>query len=254
MKRIIIPVAIVAILGTQSTALGFSPTSLGFNTYNSMGSALNYMIKDAWMNYRILDAFKRREEEAKREKIEQQKRLLEAMKKQLEVMKAIHLSITGNKIKSPGDYSSFFLKKPELIYKKNEHFDILKSAVHLLQKAETSASTLQTRKAIVKRSKYAAAIDKAVSLQTFKEAENRFQKISELLEKIDTTNDLKSIAELQTHLKGMLTMIQNETAKLQMVAHLRNTEQTLINQQKQKRSMKIFNSQNKTMPTIRSIR
>ncbi|MET3559401.1 type IV secretion system protein VirB5 [Bartonella japonica] len=254
MKRIIISVAIVAIFGTQNTALGFSPTSLGFNASNSMGSALNYMIRDAWMNYRTLDAFKRREEEAQREKIEQQKKLLEALKKQLEEIKKIHLSITGNRTKSPDNYSSFFLKNPELIYKKDVNSDIFKSAIYILQQARTSASVLQAREAIERRSKYAAAVDKAVSLQTFKEAESRFQKISELVEKINTTNDLKSNAELQAHLKGMLTMIQNETAKLQMITHFRNTEQTLINLQKQKRNVRILNSKNIKMPLIRSIK
>ncbi len=118
----------------------------------------------------------------------------------------------------------------------------------------TFKNTNDARAFIDTRSQYATVIDKVVALQTFTETENRFEQIAKILTDIDKIQDLKGIAELQVRMKGMLAVIQNEATKLQMVAHLRNTERELINHQKQQRNMKILNSSNTAMPPIRSIR
>ncbi|MET3559400.1 type IV secretion system protein VirB5 [Bartonella japonica] len=175
---------------------------------------------------------------------------------QLNQIGMIYKSITGSgKAKISIDYNSFFLKSPQSIYNDQKNLDIISLLANILEEEEKISNSVdESRNFLEARTQYAAAVDQAVSLQTFEEAENRFQKISELIEKINTTADLKSIVELQTRMKGMLTMIQNETAKLHMVAHLRNAEQALISQQKQKRNMRTFNSKNRTMPTIRFIR
>ncbi|WP_156851141.1 type IV secretion system protein [Bartonella refiksaydamii] len=183
------------------------------------------------------------------------KQHLEVKQKQLEQAQKTHNAIMSDQKSktTPTDYTSFFFKKPELIYK-DGHPDIPTLLTKILQEEEITSSHHKSRDFISERIQYAAAIDKAVSLQAFQETENRFEQISKLVEQIDKTVDLKSIAELQARIKGMLTMIQNETAKFQMVGHSRNAEQTLISQQKQKRNMKILNSKNSEMPTIRSIR
>ncbi|MCZ2157910.1 conjugal transfer protein [Bartonella sp. 220] len=183
------------------------------------------------------------------------KQQLEINKKQFEQEQKIQSSImSGSKSKAiKTDHTSFFLKNPELIYK-NGQPNISALLAGILQEEEISTSIRQSRNSIGQRIQYATAIDKAIGLQTFQETENRFKQISELVEQINTTTDLKSIAELQARIKGMLAMIQNEATKLQMVAYSRKAEQALINQQKQKRNMIILNSENKGMPTIRSIR
>ncbi len=52
-----------------------------------------------------------------------------------------------------------------------------------MQGEEIPTSIRESRDFIGKRIQYATAIDKAVSLQTFQETENRFNQISELVEK-----------------------------------------------------------------------
>ncbi|GAA5096041.1 type IV secretion system protein [Bartonella acomydis] len=192
----------------------------------------------------------------KQKKVQPATPILETLKKQLEEAKKIRNAINGDAKSNTtqADYSSFFLKNPELIYYKNSNSTLSKSLPNILQEEEIPISIRKSRDFIGRRIQYATAIDKAVSLQTFQENENRFKQISELVEKINTTTDLKSIAELQARIKGLLAMIQNEATKLQMVAYSRNAEQALINQQKQTRNMKILNSENKEMPIIRSIR
>lgn len=184
---------------------------------------------------------------------EQEKRLtirpreiIELLRKQLEETKKIHNSITGNR--------QLDIRNPEIIYNQNVHSAISQLLESILKEEEIPISIRQSRDSIGKRIQYATAIDKIVSSQTFQETEKRFNRISELVKKINTTTDLKSIAELEAHIKAMLAIIQNETTKLQVVAYSRNTEQALISQQKQKRNMKILNSENKGMPIIRSVR
>ncbi len=167
-------------------------------------------------------------------------------------------SIMGNKASgtSQEKYTSFFFKDPQLVYNsKKKHADISASFEKIRkEEEEVSTSLAEARESIEKRSEYAALVDKAISLQAFQQTENRSKKILELLNEIDKTKDLKSIADLQAQIKGKLAMIQNEATKLQMVAYLRNTEQELISQQKQKRNLKILNSKSREMPTIRFIR
>ncbi|WP_375625196.1 type IV secretion system protein [Bartonella sp. MU37NMGALS] len=187
--------------------------------------------------------------------------LLDMLKKQLEKTKKIHESITGSqkfdtkKLKNAQtDHSSFFLKNPETLYNRNKSSALATSLENILKEEEIPIPIHESSSFINKRIQYAAITDKAVSLKTFEEANNRFQQIEELLNEIKTTKDLKSIAELQAHIIGMLAKLQNETAKLQMVTHLRNAEHALIKQQKDKHNIKILNNKNTQMPTIRFIR
>ncbi|WP_330169328.1 type IV secretion system protein [Bartonella grahamii] len=187
--------------------------------------------------------------------------LLDLLKKQLEETKKIHESITGSqkfdtkKLKNAQtDHSSFFLKNPETLYNKNKSSALSASLANILKEEEIPISINESSRFINNRIQYAAITDKAVSLKTFEEADNRYRQIEELLNEIKTTKDLKSIAELQAHIIGMLAMLQNETAKLQMVTHLRNAEYALIKQQKDKHNIKILNSKNTQMPTIKFIR
>ncbi|UNE54091.1 type IV secretion system protein [Bartonella machadoae] len=176
----------------------------------------------------------------------------------LETTKKSYESITGKRnlgLEST-DYSSFFLKDPHLIYDKNSNVFISKPKLlnDILREEKISNSLSEARKYVEKRIQYATAIDKNISLQAFQNTGARLEHLLALLKQIDKTTDLKRIAELQAHMKGMLAIIQNENAKLQMVAHLHEAEREFIKQQKYKRNMKILNSENKKMPTIRFIR
>ncbi|WP_336287516.1 type IV secretion system protein [Bartonella sp. CB60] len=203
---------------------------------------------------------KRAESLAAKQAPKQYAELIDLIKKHLEINTAIKQHLDKNMVEHEKtrivravDDANFFLKHPELIYDKNKNSDILE-LVEKVRKEESSNSISVERQLIDKRSQNAAIVDKAVSLQTFQEAEKRFDQILILLSEISKTEDLKGIAELQAQIKGRLAMIQNETAKLQMVAHLRNAEQTLISQQKRERNIRMLSSKNTVMPTIRFIR
>ncbi|ETS16861.1 hypothetical protein Q648_01021 [Bartonella quintana JK 12] len=247
-KKIIIPLAIAVVLGIPNSAMAFfwgaGAADLSRTVPDIFGSSSQQTSKPSIQNNALLLALIRQH--------------LEVNKKQLEQAKKMQQSIMGNKASgtSQAKYTSFFFKDPQLVYNsKKKHADISASFEEIRkEEEEVSTSLAEARESIEKRSEYAALVDKAISLQAFQQTENRSKKILELLNEIDKTKDLKSIADLQAQIKGKLAMIQNEATKLQMVAYLRNTEQELISQQKQKRNLKILNSKSREMPTIRFIR
>ncbi|MBB5074256.1 type IV secretion system protein VirB5 [Bartonella callosciuri] len=256
MKRIIIIAAIAVILGTPNAAMawlgaGAADLSLLFPTFNQPASKSPHPKKEPPQNSKpergvngptpIIDLIK-----------EQNKVIREQLKHAAEINRFI---MEKTKISdTPTNYTSFFLKNPELLYSENKSENISTSFKKILQEEKLSNSISDARDSINQRIHDTAVIDKAISLRTFREAENRFDTISKLLNQIDKTNNLKDIAELQIRIKAKLVMIQNEAVKLQMVAHMRNAEQELISQQKYKRNMKILNSKNTAMPIIQSIR
>ncbi|WP_161510782.1 type IV secretion system protein [Bartonella quintana] len=246
-KKIIIPLAIAVVLGIPNSAMawwGADAVDLSRTVPNLFGSWSPPQQTGKPSDNALLLALI--------------KQHLEVNRQQLEQAKKMQQSIMGNKASSTSQekYTNSFFKDPQSVYdSKRKHEDISASFEKIRrEEEEVSTSLAGARESIEKRSEYAALVDKAISLQAFQQTENRSKKILELLNKIDKTRDLKSIADLQAQIKGKLAMIQNEATKLQMVAYLRNTEQELISQQKQKRNLKILNSKSKEMPTIRFIR
>ncbi|WP_208435409.1 type IV secretion system protein [Bartonella phoceensis] len=184
----------------------------------------------------------------------------ELLKKQLESMEEIRNSITGartiNKVPQKNDGSLYF-SNPQSIYNNEEQTELAAKVPQLFREIIKNENYLRdssiddAREAIDTRRQYAAIIDKAVTLQIFQEIENRFQQITDMLVTLDKINDLKGIIEMKTRMEGMLLMIQNEAAKLKMVAHSRDIEQTLIDRLKRKRNVQILGSLNRKMPNIR---
>ncbi|WP_273756609.1 type IV secretion system protein [Bartonella sp. MM73XJBT] len=235
MKKVIITIAITAILGTPNSAIAWSW---------------------GWAPAKDLFSSTPTQKENKPTTPQHYLEIIELLKQQLKQTQETHQSITKNRelgIKQT-DHTSFFLKKPELIYDEDKVSDISASIKDIFLKENAPISVRESRDAINKRIRYATVADKVVSLKTFQDAEDRFKQLLELLEKINKTTDLKSIADLQAHINGMVALIQNETAKLQMVNYSHNAERAFISQQKKTHSMKILSSENKEMPIIRSIR
>ncbi|WP_375683580.1 type IV secretion system protein, partial [Bartonella sp. AP281QHHD] len=196
--------------------------------------------------------------------IELLKQQIQASENQIENAKKVHQSITGNRIQKPtiGEDKSFFIQDSSSIYPKPmtdyhnviiEQFnDIVFDVMSEEKRAYFwSLPHHEMRTIINTRLKYSGIVDKAVSLQTFQDAENRFTQIVDFLNNIDKTKDMKEVFELQTRIKTMSAMLQNEYTKLQMVRNLSDVEENLIEIQKRKLYGRIIISSNQKMPTIR---
>lgn len=106
-------------------------------------------------------------------------------------------------------------------------------------------------RAIDERSRRTMVTDKAIGLRAYEGAQQRLDQIDGLMDEISRTQDQKAIEELQARIAAEQTAIQNETTKLQMIAHLRHAEQTLIAEQKRELNRRILSSENRAMPTLR---
>ncbi|QEE12888.1 hypothetical protein MNL01_08230 [Bartonella krasnovii] len=201
------------------------------------------------------------------------KKQIEESEKQIKKTQEINQSITGNRIQKPTigekpaqntagskEGKSFFLEDSYFIYPTPQKY-----YAHINHGTlETSILTINTEekrlghwtapilhRIISKRLKYHAIVAKAVSLQAIQEAEKRFTYIVDLVNNINKTKDLREVSELQTRIRNMSAMLQNEFAKLEMVKSLSNDEMALIDIQKRKRYGFIVNHKHERMVSIK---
>ncbi|WP_396584050.1 type IV secretion system protein [Bartonella grahamii] len=188
----------------------------------------------------------------KGEIIELLKKQLALKKEQLSQTEKTYQAITKSQKTAPQkiDFSSFFLKEPESLYKSDK---LTRESYQKILEEENkvSGSFDQMGKAISERLQFASILDKAISLETFENVENRFKYLKSLFDELQTKENLKDTADLQAHIDGSLAMIQNEFIKMEMVAHLRNAEQSLIKKKRRELDMEFFNPEKKDMPIIR---
>uniref|UniRef100_UPI0035D07A0D type IV secretion system protein n=1 Tax=Bartonella sp. TT119HLJHH TaxID=3243579 RepID=UPI0035D07A0D len=148
------------------------------------------------------------------------------------------------------DFSSFFLKEPEVLYKKDKLSR--ESYQKVLEEENKISGTFdQMGKNLFARLQFFSVLDKAITLKTFENVENRFKYLEHLFDELQTKENLKDIADLQAHIDGSLAMIHNESIKMQMITHLRKAEQSLIKKKRRELDMKFFNHKTKGMPIIR---
>ncbi|EJF87736.1 type IV secretion system protein [Bartonella rattimassiliensis] len=180
------------------------------------------------------------------------------------ILENIYKSITRSrdqlkdlKESMPHTSSEFFLQNPKQFYDKVDtnlgngmNADTL-AIIKQIEKEEELNTLGALHTSIESRFNSLGIIDKAISWQVFQNVENRFKDIKRLEEKIRSTFDLKEIAQLQAHIKLLLTKIQNETTKLQAVEYLSGAESTLQEYQKRQHNIKVLGRNNKTIPQIR---
>lgn len=114
-----------------------------------------------------------------------------------------------------------------------------------------TGSVNDLRQAIVDRERNAAATEKAIGLRGYEGAQRRLAQIEALMDEIGRTQDQKAIEELQARIAAEQAAIQNETTKLQLIAHLREAERKLIAEQRRELNQRILSNQNTGMPQIR---
>ncbi|GAA4657761.1 type IV secretion system protein [Bartonella pachyuromydis] len=272
MKKTIISVVIATILGMQSTTLKAN----SFSSHETPWTKRMAGSLSETETSKVSKAYETRQkrglqEEPQYESINRQKGLVSSAKKKLEILEKqltyyikIYESIIGSRrhdIVPRVNITTPYFHSPHLIYKDKTNFsrnlenlNVPKAEDIVIEQDLSFLTNSEARTFIEKRREYAAIVDKAISLQVFEETEARFKYIENLLDSMKNMDDLKWIAELQGYVEGTVAVIYNEATKLQMVVHLRNTEQELIRQQKYKRNIRILNHQNTRMPTVKYVK
>ena len=111
------------------------------------------------------------------------------------------------------------------IYNENQVFD---GCAHI----QVNAQRLGCEARAVK-----GAQDKAFALDAYDAARDRLNQIDQLMDRINTTQDPKDIAELQGRIAAEQAMIANEQTKLQMYAMVAEAENRLQEQREQEIAM-----------------
>ncbi|CDO49828.1 type IV secretion system protein [Bartonella tribocorum] len=197
------------------------------------------------------------------------KQQIEENEKQIEGARKIYESIAGNKTQattvknqdlflqhSHDIYPSPQIKYLQSMLKKHENYMYLVNIINSVNREEMMGALEKMAhqriyEIINMRLKYNGIVEKAVSLQAFQDAEGRFTQIANFLNDINKTTDLREVFELQTRIRNMSSILQNEYAKLQMVRNLRDNEELLIDMQKRRLYGRIINSQLTSMPKVK---
>ncbi|CDO49830.1 type IV secretion system protein [Bartonella tribocorum] len=184
--------------------------------------------------------------------IELLKKQLELKKQQLSQIEKTYQAITKsqNTRSQKIDFSSFLLQEPESLYK-NDRLSRQSYQEVLEEEDKISGNFDQMSKTISERLQSVPVLDKAMSLESFKNVESRFQYLKKLFDELETKENLKDIADFQAHIDGTLAMIQNESIKMEMVAYLRDAEHSLIKRKRRELDMKFFDHEKNQMPSIR---
>lgn len=95
-----------------------------------------------------------------------------------------------------------------------------------------------------------AAAEKALTLKTFDGAQSRLDNIQTLISKINTSQDPKTIQDLQARIGAEQALVQNESTKLQMVSQLSKSEEKLVDEKRKQMNRDILNPANTDMPEI----
>jgi len=83
-----------------------------------------------------------------------------------------------------------------------------------------------------------AAMNRTVGEEGYRQASKRFDKLQQLIERINSASDAKDIADLQARIQAEQVMQQNESTKLALVAQLKDAQKDILNAQATSRRMK----------------
>lgn len=86
---------------------------------------------------------------------------------------------------------------------------------------------------------YKLATSQATADAAFDQAGARFQKLQQLLDKVNAAPDDKDIQDLQARIDAEQVMMQNEMTKLDMLARLQSVQERTVQQQRREKAAKM---------------
>jgi type IV secretion system protein VirB5 len=178
---------------------------------------------------------------------------LAAMRNQLDQAKEQYRTITGSR--GLGDILNNPALRQYLPLEYQNIYDAANSDLSSPIATITAAQNLigsinDMQKSVETRQRRNAITDKAVMLKGYEGTKLRSNQIDSLMQKVNSTQDLKGIGELQARIAIEQASIQNEIVRLQIIEQLQHNEARLLEEQKSEMSRRILNSNNKEMPRI----
>lgn len=121
----------------------------------------------------------------------------------------------------------------------------------ILQMEVLQGGTKQQMEQIRNRSRRSGATAKLIGEDGFEGMKLRLEQADNLLKEINKTQDPKALGELQARIAMEQVAMQQETAKLQLLAYMDQAEERLAQEQKRAASAAIINPANTKMVKVR---
>lgn len=182
---------------------------------------------------------------------------LEQLRHQLETARKAYAAITGNRgfgtILHDPDLRGSLPTEWRSVYDNAGAYghgisgsvqDILASIYRQPESLEQEAREIDEERA------RQAATQKAMTMRAYTAAEARIDQIEGLMRASTTTEDTQAIAELHTRIGAEQALIQNDVAKLQMLAMLQRAEEKLLDERADEHFRRITNPLNRGMPVF----
>lgn len=190
------------------------------------------------------------------QQVQQAIQQVQEMQKQLQQAKQTYEALSG--VRGLGDVFNNPELRNYLPSDWNELYDSAASgdlagitgAVDGIVSANSSGSIEDMSNDLRERMRRKGAVDKAAAMAAYDAALKRNQQIQSLLGQINQTSDPKAIAELQARIQGEQAAIQNETAKLQLVAMLQQAEDRLLAAKANETWGKVMAADNDKIPDL----
>jgi type IV secretion system protein VirB5 len=108
----------------------------------------------------------------------------------------------------------------------------------------------QGGQAVMNRQFQTAAYDKAMGEEAYQSSMQRLNNIQGLMGQINSSTDPKAIADLQARIQGEQMAIQNEQTKVQLMSQLQQSEDRLVEAQRDQIGQRALNASNTAIPSI----
>jgi len=176
---------------------------------------------------------------------------LEAMKQQFDQQVQQYNSLNGargmaNLVNNPALRKYLPANYQDILNNGYGNWASIRDSAKLVDLANTNIKTTSSTGKAFEANANQAAINRATYEDAYSKANNRFDDIQVLLDKVNNAPDAKDIADLQARIQSEQVMMQNEQIKLSMLTQLAQAQKDLADQATKERRMQFTKGERST--------
>lgn len=168
---------------------------------------------------------------------------LQAMKEQYEQQVQQYNSLNGargmaNLVNNPALRKYLPANYQDILNNGYGNWESIRNSAKVIDLADTHMKNTSATGKAFEANANQAAINRATYEDAYSKANNRFDDIQTLLDKVNNAPDAKDIADLQARIQAEQVMMQNEQIKLSMLTQLAQAQKDLAEQATKERRIK----------------
>lgn len=176
---------------------------------------------------------------------------LQAMKEQFDQQVQQYNSLNGargmaNLVNNPALRKYLPANYQDILNNGYGNWASIRDSAKIIDLANTNIKNTSNTGKAFETSANQAAINRATYEDAYSKANNRFDDIQTLLDKVNNAPDAKDIADLQARIQAEQVMMQNEQIKLSMLTQLAQAQKDLADQATKERRMQFTKGERST--------